>query len=725
MHRVSTLALLASAACTSPAATPRAPSAWPSEPFRPALRTIAAFEDARTTGDGLLLEYLRDQDPLVRERAATALGRLPSYPVDAAASRALLLALHDAAPSVRAAACFAIGQRREGAAAETLIALALDAETRDVEPTVRAAAIEALSKLEREDARLRALEALRDTDARVRLEAVHGPHRWSTQEASATRVNGELAAHATQETNQGVLTYALATLERRRAAQALEVFKRCARDGNGEVALFAVRGLRSLAPDAGVAEPLERALSLRDWRAVCEAVQGLGAFDAREQTTSLAKATRHEHPHVRRSAWEALAGKAERAGTLAAARELHEDLRGVWLDKRAFEREPSPSVRAAFIELELPLLSRLRELDRGWTDAERQAVLQEAQQGLRERSPVVLAGLARACGRAKDAWAEMVALELSKHPAPFVATQAIEALAKHPSPAVRARLHELCAQPDNGLRLAAVTVLGEAPTPADLPALELAFRTSVGDVAAEVRFNVVRAAGKLGGDRALALVREAELTDRLERPFLGQVAREELERTWKEQPTKAAAPPRKADEASLPFAGDGRSTYAANPRARVRTERGEMVFELFAREAPLHVENFVALSRSKAYDGLSFHRVVPDFVVQGGDYRGDGNGGKPAFGDALRQEITPRKFQRGSLGMPRNDDLESGGSQVFVTHRATPPLDGRYTLFGELVAGGQVLDRLEVGDRILSVRIEAEPVPWNAANNPGKAVEGP
>jgi cyclophilin family peptidyl-prolyl cis-trans isomerase len=125
-------------------------------------------------------------------------------------------------------------------------------------------------------------------------------------------------------------------------------------------------------------------------------------------------------------------------------------------------------------------------------------------------------------------------------------------------------------------------------------------------------------------------------------------------------------------------------------------------------ETPVHVFNFLELARRGFYDGTTFHRIVPDFVIQGGDPRGDGNGGKTWSGESLRGEFTPRKFLRGSLGMPRNDDPDSGGSQIFVTHRETPHLDGRYTLFGELREGFDVLDKIELGDVIRSVRILGE-----------------
>jgi cyclophilin family peptidyl-prolyl cis-trans isomerase len=145
--------------------------------------------------------------------------------------------------------------------------------------------------------------------------------------------------------------------------------------------------------------------------------------------------------------------------------------------------------------------------------------------------------------------------------------------------------------------------------------------------------------------------------------------------------------------------------YRHNPRVVIDTTRGPMEFELFPAEAPIHVHNFLTLASKGHYDGTLFHRVVPDFVIQGGDYRGDGNGGTTWRGtEPLRHEIGPRKYVRGSLGMPRNEDWDSGGSQVFVTHRPTPHLDGRYTIFGELRRGGDVLDAIEVGDRILGVR---------------------
>ena len=167
--------------------------------------------------------------------------------------------------------------------------------------------------------------------------------------------------------------------------------------------------------------------------------------------------------------------------------------------------------------------------------------------------------------------------------------------------------------------------------------------------------------------------------------------------------TASAATPAKKSTTAKPAATKGADTEEVGV---IETSMGTIVLRFFEKDAPQTVANFKKLANSKFYDGTTFHRVVPDFVVQGGDPRGDGNGCTTFRGEELRGEFTPRKFVRGSLGMPRNDDPDSGGCQIFVTHRETPHLDGRYTLFGEMREGFDVLDRIELGDTIRTVRIQ-------------------
>jgi peptidylprolyl isomerase len=144
------------------------------------------------------------------------------------------------------------------------------------------------------------------------------------------------------------------------------------------------------------------------------------------------------------------------------------------------------------------------------------------------------------------------------------------------------------------------------------------------------------------------------------------------------------------------------ASFRRNPTAVVRTTRGEFRFELFYEDAPFTIESFITLARTHFYDGLVFHRVVPNFVVQGGDPSGDGTGGPPY---TIRSEFSTKSFHRGTVGIA-SSGKDTEGSQFFVMHSSAPHLDGRYTLFGAVTEGMEVVDRLEVGDRMLSIRID-------------------
>ena len=136
-------------------------------------------------------------------------------------------------------------------------------------------------------------------------------------------------------------------------------------------------------------------------------------------------------------------------------------------------------------------------------------------------------------------------------------------------------------------------------------------------------------------------------------------------------------------------------------RATVTLDKGTFVIELLADDAPLTVDNFIKLAQRGYFNGITFHRVVPNFVVQGGDPRGDGNGGP---GYQIRCEINTVPYARGAVGMALSGK-DTGGSQWFVTHSPQPHLDGGYTVFGRVVEGMEVVDRIVRGDRIRSVTV--------------------
>ena len=143
-----------------------------------------------------------------------------------------------------------------------------------------------------------------------------------------------------------------------------------------------------------------------------------------------------------------------------------------------------------------------------------------------------------------------------------------------------------------------------------------------------------------------------------------------------------------------------------SPTAYIETSKGMIEFELAVLDAPRAVANFMALVRKNYFRGVQLHRVVPDFVVQDGDPRGDGEGGP---GYTIRDEINQRPYLRGTVGMAL-DWADTGGSQFFITHSPQPHLDGRYTVFGQVISGMDVVDRLQQWDTIESVRV------WDGVN---------
>ncbi len=128
------------------------------------------------------------------------------------------------------------------------------------------------------------------------------------------------------------------------------------------------------------------------------------------------------------------------------------------------------------------------------------------------------------------------------------------------------------------------------------------------------------------------------------------------------------------------------------PRVRISTSKGDMVAELWDDVAPGHVANFLELGREGFYDGLSFHRIIPGFVVQGGCPIGNGTGGRPD-GKQLKAEFNDREHHPGTLSMARSQHPDSAGSQFFIclSREGTRALDGGYIAFGEVVEGGDVV----------------------------------
>jgi cyclophilin family peptidyl-prolyl cis-trans isomerase len=173
---------------------------------------------------------------------------------------------------------------------------------------------------------------------------------------------------------------------------------------------------------------------------------------------------------------------------------------------------------------------------------------------------------------------------------------------------------------------------------------------------------------------------------------------------------------RKAYDAPPKMAIDVNKTYTAT----INTDKGKIVCELFPKDAPQTVNSFVFLARDHFYDGLTFHRVVPDFVIQGGDPNGDGSGG-PGYTLPLEAKDNPHLHDTGALAMARTNDPDSAGSQFYITLSPQHSLDPGalipdqngnitkspgYTVFGNVIDGKDVPAKIGMGDKISSITIE-------------------
>ena len=139
-------------------------------------------------------------------------------------------------------------------------------------------------------------------------------------------------------------------------------------------------------------------------------------------------------------------------------------------------------------------------------------------------------------------------------------------------------------------------------------------------------------------------------------------------------------------------------------KAIIESNKGNIVLELFEKDAPNTVANFVKLINKGYYNGLKFHRVIPDFMVQGGCPIGNGTGGP---GYAIKCEINPRKHQAGTLSMA-HAGKDTGGSQFFITHSPQPHLDGVHTVFGQVIEGMDVVNAIRQGDVMKQVKVVEE-----------------
>jgi len=280
-----------------------------------------------------------------------------------------------------------------------------------------------------------------------------------------------------------------------------------------------------------------------------------------------------------------------------------------------------------------------------------------------------------------------------------VVTAVLSALASAKAPGADRLLIDRLKANDVVVRGAAASALGEMKAPSAVQPLIDAYHSGNADREYGGRASALGALAKIDAAAARPVLLEA-LNDR---DWAVRVRAAELLRPAGASNQAAAEQVARPAAASRAEGAAFQAVVAPrySPHAYIETDKGTIEVELAVLDAPLTVDNFMTLARKGFFANVPFHRIVPDFVVQGGDPRGDGEGGP---GYSIRDELNERPYLRGAVGMAL-DWKDTGGSQFFITLSPQPHLDARYTVFGHVVSGMDVVDRLVPWDVIRSVRI--------------------
>jgi cyclophilin family peptidyl-prolyl cis-trans isomerase/HEAT repeat protein len=316
------------------------------------------------------------------------------------------------------------------------------------------------------------------------------------------------------------------------------------------------------------------------------------------------------------------------------------------------------------------------------------------------------AAVASAAGDSVDrAFAISRTLPLTRDPDPRVREAAYAAIAPLPSMAIEDSVHAVLitglGDPDFYVRAVVIGALADRPTAADLSPVLTSYSQAVRDSANDARLAAIQYVATLWKKDSTSL-------NATWQTYLAQmpVPSDPLERAagkgipgWTKWQAVGARPrsPAWYEVLVRDFVMPIHAGKTVN--ATINTVRGPIQLELFGSDAPITVGNFLSLARSGYYRNTRFHRVVPNFVAQDGDPRDDGNGGP---GYAIRDEMNRRRYERGAVGMALSGP-DTGGSQYFITHSPQPHLDGHYTVFGRVVRGYDVLDKIVQGDLITRV----------------------
>lgn len=638
------------------------------------LTDILTAEQTRNLADGKLFEYAAHDDADVRARAILALGRLQ----DPATIPTLTAGLDDEDAAVRHQAIFAMGQLFNTQAEATLLDVVASAEGDDA-----LWAIEALGKSgsEQSVAPLGVMVIGDDLPrARAAAIALGGLAIRNIDIASTGRNLGT----ALRNDDEELRWKAGFAVQRGATNDALTGLRHALKRDDSLTLIFAAKGIASLRSkeNGRYVTPL---LQHDDWRVRVEGLRALATMRAQFETGEASLLLDDPNMHVVLTAIDTM-GRLAGGGGLGRLRDL--------------ENSSDWRIRSAVITAKA----------RGRGDG----ALPDMRAAAKDPDPRIRMAAAQAFGLVPTEQSLVLIEELFQDESPMVQAALVNSLVQFPQIAAVHQIRPFIASGDPAVVTSAADAAGQRYDYDAVPYLLEAYDKLISPVDTEPMQAILGALGSIltatvdddpvgelsDADRARAeALLESALADtdinvaRTAADALSQVRGELVD-------------PVTADTGDLPTHLDfelARSLEAdqAHPEARVVTNRGVITIRLNGAAAPGTVANFVTLAREGYYNGLQFHRVVADFVIQGGDPRGDGWGGP---GYAIRCEYHPGHYERGKVGMALAGK-DTGGSQFFITHSPQPHLDGRFTIFGEVTDGMDVVDKIQRGDVINEIQL--------------------
>ena len=624
---------------------------------RDTLLNLAVWEDGRVTGKGKLFEYTKAPNPLVRLRAVEVIGRIQD-PQDAPV---LGQRLKDIDPRVVNEAIFGLGQMGAPEAVPALIEMLKGADLNR-----KTLVAEALGKIGGPDALVVLDDMLHDFQSQVRGVAVMA----LAIAADETMVKSLLIA--VHDGDPGVAARAIYALEKVESDRVAEAVRPFLENDDPLVRAFAARTLGKQ-EDKDSAPELIKLIQDPDLRVAINSINALGLVleDRKNEDAALAlgelmKET--DSHHVKKACVVALGNIGHKAGKDYLAQSI--------LDRNVGVRVESYKALAKILDENAGVY-----LASGLKDSEAYV----------RASAIESIGIAGIDKRLPD-----LIEYTDKDDSALIRAAAVRGLSHFDEDETKAALIRRLSDPDWVVATEAVAAIGEIEDKDAAPALIETYnqRDSRADV--DVRLQILGVLTEFKTKEAESIGRSAmEHSDKRVR-LAGQALLVAIEIEPPEmQPDRvfyeADFNPARRNDLSLPF---------GTREAIIQTNIGEIRIAMFGDDATQTAANFIKLSNEGFFNELNFHRVVPNFVIQGGCPRGDG-WGDPGYN--IRSEFTQFRYDRGFVGIA-HAGKDTGGSQFFITHSPQPHLNGRYTIFGQVTGGMNVVDNISIGDTF-SVKI--------------------